>query len=111
MQDWAAPHWLARRHWGAASCSVTHTPARQAEPDVPSQHSTSATQGVRQTALMQSCPSGHSDDARHCGRGPVSGLQTPAMHRSPAAVQLSSLVQRAWQFPLIHVAAPPQSRS
>ena len=67
------PQSAERRHCGAASCAVMHTPARQYDPDEPSQQSASPAHGVRQTALTQARPVGHSDDERHPGRGPTSG--------------------------------------
>jgi len=73
MHDCVPPHSARTWHWGAASCAVTQTPARQYVPEDPAQQSTSPAHGVRQTAFTHSRPIAHSDDAWHWGRGPTSG--------------------------------------
>jgi hypothetical protein len=56
------------------------------------QQSASLVQAPRQTALTHIFPSAQSVLARHSGCGPLSGLQTPPMHRSRAPQSVS-----AWQ--------------
>jgi hypothetical protein len=65
MHDWLRPHSLAAWHCGAASCVVTHTPARQYGPEEPAQQSESPAHGVRHTAFTHSRPVAQSEDAWH----------------------------------------------
>lgn len=77
---------------------------------MPAQQSTSPAHSVRQTAFTHSRPEGHSAVERHCGCGPTSGWHTESTHLF-AAPQVESLVQRAWQKPLMQDALLPQSAS
>ena len=101
MHDWPEAQSVIMEHWGAASCAVTQTPARQKTPEQPGPQSESVSQAVRQTAFTHSQVAGQSALEWHCGCAPMSGSQTPSTQTSCAG-QLAVVWQSGWQNPFAH---------
>ena len=111
MQLWPLPQSVCRAHCGEASPGVSQKPPGPQTLAVEQvQQSALLRQLLRQNPSTQVLPLAQSVLLRQLECGRLSGWQRPAEHMSCAG-QFASVVQPAWQKPLMQVWPAPQSAS